>query len=78
MMPSYLTLLILFLVVLFLLLAFAVAVTLVTWGLRERETEWPADWRTPSERAEASEAAAEEREERREAEAASTGEQRIA
>jgi hypothetical protein len=75
-MPLYLTLLFLLLVVAFMLLAFLVAVSLVGWGLREREREWPTDWRSPAERIEAGEGRAAEG--RTEAEAASAGEQRSA
>lgn len=39
----------LFIVVLFLALTFAIAVRLIGWGLREREAEWPANWREPVE-----------------------------
>jgi len=43
-MPIYLTLVILVLVVLFMALTFTIAVTMVGWALRERESEWPTDW----------------------------------
>jgi hypothetical protein len=37
------SLLILFLVVLFFALVFAIAVRVIGWALRERETEWPTN-----------------------------------
>lgn len=48
-MSMVVSLVILFFVVLFLALAFAVAVRLIGWGVRERETEWPTNWREPVE-----------------------------
>lgn len=40
---------ILVLVVVFMLVAFAISVTLASRALRERETEWPANWAGPFE-----------------------------
>ena len=43
------SLLILLVMMLFLALAFVIAVRMIGWGLSERESEWPANWREPVE-----------------------------
>lgn len=46
-MGPVISLVFLFFVMIFFALTFVIAVRLISWGLSEREAEWPASWREP-------------------------------